>query len=155
MTENKINPYGYCPKCGQPGVSRERRPDGNDRCGNGHTYPSSESLHPEVEINFYKIDIPLSNYEGNGIFNQSIYIKSKQSPSKEQVLMTLKKLHDRDGQYQEYTGTWKEAIEVTDSILSIDFPRLNHNLIQTSEYVIHPKFGKQSLTIRKLTFFEV
>ena len=33
-------PYGFCPTCGEPGRSRERRPDGNDRCGKGHTYPS-------------------------------------------------------------------------------------------------------------------
>lgn len=36
--------YGYCPLCGAPGVSRERRPAGNDTCGNGHTYPSRMSL---------------------------------------------------------------------------------------------------------------
>lgn len=33
--------YGYCPHCGSPGESRERRPGGNDRCRNGHEYPSS------------------------------------------------------------------------------------------------------------------
>ncbi len=32
--------YGTCPNCGSPGVSRERRPYGNDKCENGHTYPS-------------------------------------------------------------------------------------------------------------------
>ena len=32
--------YGYCPECGAEGVARERRPDGNDCCANGHTYPS-------------------------------------------------------------------------------------------------------------------
>ena len=36
--------YGYCPECGAPGVTRERRPDGNDRCANGHTYPSRAAL---------------------------------------------------------------------------------------------------------------
>ena len=36
--------FGYCPTCGAPGVSRERRPDGNDTCQNGHEYPSSQSL---------------------------------------------------------------------------------------------------------------
>lgn len=36
------NPYNRtCPHCGQPSVSRERRPNGNDRCKNGHEYPSS------------------------------------------------------------------------------------------------------------------
>lgn len=33
-------PYGYCPLCGAVGVSRERRPDGDDKCANGHTYKS-------------------------------------------------------------------------------------------------------------------
>lgn len=33
-------PYGYCPECGALGVMRERRPDGDDKCSNGHRYPS-------------------------------------------------------------------------------------------------------------------
>lgn len=36
--------YGICPKCGAPGVSRERRPNGNDQCTRGHVYPSREAL---------------------------------------------------------------------------------------------------------------
>lgn len=36
--------YGYCPVCGKPGVSRERRPNGDDRCEVGHTYPSRDAL---------------------------------------------------------------------------------------------------------------
>lgn len=37
-------PYGYCPKCGAAGYSRERRPDGNDRCPNDHMYPSKDAV---------------------------------------------------------------------------------------------------------------
>jgi hypothetical protein len=33
----------YCPQCGAPGVYRERRQNGNDRCQNDHVYPSKES----------------------------------------------------------------------------------------------------------------
>ena len=33
-------PYGHCPHCSALGVSRERRPNGNDECEKGHTYPS-------------------------------------------------------------------------------------------------------------------
>ena len=33
--------YGYCPECGAKGVMRERRPNGNDKCEKGHTYPSN------------------------------------------------------------------------------------------------------------------
>lgn len=37
-------PYGYCPKCSAIGASRERRPNGNDRCTAGHTYASASAL---------------------------------------------------------------------------------------------------------------
>ena len=36
--------YGYCPICGGAGVMRERRPNGDDKCTNGHKYPSSDAL---------------------------------------------------------------------------------------------------------------
>ncbi|MCK9434995.1 MAG: hypothetical protein M0R32_09305 [Candidatus Cloacimonetes bacterium] len=36
--------YGLCPRCGAPGISRERRIDGNDMCENRHTYPSKEAI---------------------------------------------------------------------------------------------------------------
>ena len=39
--------YGYCPECGAKGVMRERRPNGNDKCANGHTYPSNTSTPPQ------------------------------------------------------------------------------------------------------------
>jgi ssDNA-binding Zn-finger/Zn-ribbon topoisomerase 1 len=38
--------YGYCPTCGAKGVMRERRPNGSDKCANGHTYPSSKATTP-------------------------------------------------------------------------------------------------------------
>ncbi len=42
--ENDIG-YGRCPHCGSPGVERERRPNGNDKCSNGHVYPSASAIH--------------------------------------------------------------------------------------------------------------
>lgn len=44
MTKDTPAPYGYCPTCGGLGLSRERRPNGNDRCENGHEYPSRSSV---------------------------------------------------------------------------------------------------------------
>ena len=35
--------FGYCPQCGAPGVARERRLDGRDRCANGNDYPSASA----------------------------------------------------------------------------------------------------------------
>ena len=42
--DSEENPYGYCPVCGAPGELRERRPNGNDTCTNGHEYPSRSAL---------------------------------------------------------------------------------------------------------------
>lgn len=39
--------YGNCPLCGAPGVTRERRLGGNDRCERGHTYPSAKAMDGE------------------------------------------------------------------------------------------------------------
>jgi hypothetical protein len=44
---NKTNVYGFCPLCGSPGFSRERRPDGDDKCSKGHHYPSKNSVNRE------------------------------------------------------------------------------------------------------------
>jgi hypothetical protein len=36
--------YGKCPICGAFAVSRERRPNGMDKCARGHVYPSREAV---------------------------------------------------------------------------------------------------------------
>lgn len=41
MSENLL---GYCPVCGEPGHMRERRPNGDNTCVNGHKYPSRTAL---------------------------------------------------------------------------------------------------------------
>lgn len=43
IQQAELPPYGLCPICGAAGVTRERRPGGNDRCSNGHTYPSAHA----------------------------------------------------------------------------------------------------------------
>lgn len=42
-TKQQLCPLGYCPICHAPGVRREKRPKGNDKCANGHTYPSAQA----------------------------------------------------------------------------------------------------------------
>ena len=46
-----MNVYGYCPQCGEPGESRQRCLNGNDRCIMGHSYPSSDALKERPETN--------------------------------------------------------------------------------------------------------
>lgn len=42
--EKKLSLYGYCPECGNRGVLRERRIDGNDTCLAGCVYPSKDAV---------------------------------------------------------------------------------------------------------------
>jgi hypothetical protein len=62
--------YGYCPECGAKGVMRERRPDGNDKCAKGHTYPSSKATTaPQrtwVGLTDEEIDYIYVEYAGDG-----------------------------------------------------------------------------------------
>lgn len=37
-------PFGSCPICGDPGISREFRVGGQDLCSSGHTYLSSRAV---------------------------------------------------------------------------------------------------------------
>jgi hypothetical protein len=46
--QEPVGVYGHCPVCGAKGVTRERRPDGDDRCANGHTYKSIHATTPPV-----------------------------------------------------------------------------------------------------------
>ena len=50
IEQEPVAVYGYCPECGAKGVQRERRPNGNDKCANGHTYPSSKAAQPAQRI---------------------------------------------------------------------------------------------------------
>lgn len=45
------NPYGRCPHCGSEVIRRERRPNGDDHCKNGHIYPSKASIKPAAAGN--------------------------------------------------------------------------------------------------------
>lgn len=52
--------YGICPKCGQEVVGRERRPNGNDVCAGGHTYPSYETLPQHTHDRIAELTIHLN-----------------------------------------------------------------------------------------------
>lgn len=44
------SPLGWCPVpgCDKRGMSRERRPDGNDQCEAGHVYASKNAISGEM-----------------------------------------------------------------------------------------------------------
>jgi len=52
-------PYGFCPQCGAPGVSRERSPNGKTRCQSGHVYPSRDAV-ANQQLTTTPVRVPLS-----------------------------------------------------------------------------------------------
>lgn len=57
--EKSFTGYGFCPECGARGVSREKRPNGNDKCEKGHTYPSKDAVDEKQKpIGYYGLNTP-------------------------------------------------------------------------------------------------
>jgi len=51
MADSKnITVHGICPGCGGKITLRERRPNGNDHCENGHVFPSSGDVPTKTPI---------------------------------------------------------------------------------------------------------
>jgi len=62
IEQEPVAVYGYCPECGAKGVQRERRPNGNDKCANGHTYPSSKAAQPAQRTEQEPVELPCCGY---------------------------------------------------------------------------------------------
>ena len=67
------NIYGKCPQCGANVVMRERRINGDDKCANGHKFPSSQTislsgsdLEKEIQVNIDSLN-RLSSNTGMGM----------------------------------------------------------------------------------------
>jgi hypothetical protein len=86
-----------------------------------------------------KVTIPITNYEGTGIFEQPVYFDA--SPTKEQMLQELYNRHVADSKYPEYTGDWQNCIEITKAVSDQDWRFVNSRLLATNCHVKHPKFG--------------
>lgn len=89
------------------------------------------------------IIVPITNYMGDGIFEQHLYFEGKQAPSKEEVLRTLKKLHEEYSFMNGYTGEQGECIEITKLVEDKDWRRPTERMYTTNTFIEHPKFGTQ------------
>lgn len=83
VKESRIKPvYGFCPFCDAPGVVRERRPNGDDKCLNGHVYPSALSkkwsgLTDEEIQETYEYKMALSDQEQRWLYRLARTIEAK------------------------------------------------------------------------------
>ena len=75
--QEPVGVYGHCPICGAKGVTRERRPDGDDRCANGHTYKSMYATTPPAAqrqwVGLTDDDIGMCLDVGDGSMSKIIY----------------------------------------------------------------------------------
>jgi hypothetical protein len=62
-----ISPYGLCPTCGAPGVSTERRMNGDTTCQNGHKHKQSEMIKDKEQV---EIEIGKGAKVGNITINK-------------------------------------------------------------------------------------
>ena len=100
-------PYGYCPVCGAKGVQRERRPNGDDKCSLGHTYPSVLALPHKLPQPVYTSDKRQpckccgkdSSVRDFGLMCESCQRQSKSTINAEQLVTNLQKAADQDKEH--------------------------------------------------------
>lgn len=91
---------GLCPHCNAPGVSTERRPDGDIVCENDHKYPRSAAIHPSDEGEKEKIAtnsesaklIPNST-DANPTVGSDVPVTNQEQMSKETLSKHLGEAH--------------------------------------------------------------
>ena len=88
-------PYGLCPICGGHGINRERRPNGNDKCENGHTYLSKEAIPPLEPVDTEQCQTEKQSYNAF-IMGGSCYttVRCEEKP----VFVATEKKPDEHGQ---------------------------------------------------------
>lgn len=92
-----------------------------------------------------KLEVPISDYCGEEVFFKSFYFEVEdRSPTKEQIINALEKLHHEYQQYDEYTGEEAEAIQILKKVE--DWRYVGQRLAMTNTFVEHPDFGKQPVT---------
>lgn len=72
MPTDTSSPYGYCPQCGGLGRSRERRLHGNDRCENGHTYPSASAVKNPLAPPPPRLPVPLPTVNVYRVLSEAV-----------------------------------------------------------------------------------
>lgn len=91
------------------------------------------------------ITIPISNYYGDDVFEKRFYFECEnKSPTKEQMINALTKLHKEFQQYPGYYGEEFEALEIVESIANDKWRYVSPTgIVETNIFINHPKFGEQ------------
>jgi hypothetical protein len=111
-----------------------------------------------------KITIPISNYEGNGVFEKELYFE--RMPSLEELRKILQEEHQKEVEYSKdpeygyhYANCfeYQECLEVLQTV-SLDLWAelyVGNGVMMSSRHINHPKFGKQSICCKVITIFKI
>jgi hypothetical protein len=88
MNNSTENGYGRCPKCGSLGVMRERRPNGNDTCNEGHVYPSKDAVYAKTGVAKAPVIPAWMDEKALEIAKRFVYIGESQRMANLQVAIT-------------------------------------------------------------------
>lgn len=104
----------------------------------------------------FKYEFPIENYTCDGIFRKQIFIKSDKCPTKEKFMKIFSaRLEEEIKLYEEdpeaFMGSNLELSAVNEIInLMKSFPYLSNNYISTGVAIVHPKYGRQVVSVSKL-----
>jgi hypothetical protein len=93
-----------------------------------------------------RLEVPITNYYCDGVFWKKFYFEcEKHSPSKEEVINVITKIHEENLQYPEYCGDEKEVIDILSMIPEDEWMYVGNRYVGRNTFVEHPKFGKQTV----------
>lgn len=106
----------------------------------------------------YCVEVPISDYEQKQVFFKCLYFEGDRCPTYSEVLCQLNKTNQEERELQktnpEYGPFCFEAAECISTLQKIspsNFPYLVGGQIMGNTFVEHPKFGKQSISVSKLS----
>lgn len=129
-----------------------------DRFEDAKIFAKRIPIDAELKVKRYtfQIKIPIDNYERTGVFDQELYCAGACSYSRQEWIDYAQKLHDEYTEMMEqegnicYTGDMGQVVDVLKLTKPEDFPVCFGRLVGTNCFVEHPRWGRQSISVKRL-----
>lgn len=100
--------------------------------------------------------IPTTGYYPDECWFEDFFVESDKFLSKEEFLEILEKQKTKDEEDfsnhpENYFGIFPVSVEAFDLVKKcVEFPRLYSGMIQTNVFMDHPRYGKQSFSVKRI-----
>lgn len=98
----------------------------------------------------FQVLVPIKSDDNCLVFEQNLFIEYGVSPTKAQVLEAINRMQER----YEFVGldsrNWDECRKSVMVCDDSDFPIISGFLRYMTTDIVHPKFGKTTLTVKKI-----